>query len=425
MTDTITNSLEYDGLIAGDFPVARDTVTVKLGQDLVRGAVVGAEDGTSATDTAGNDGPYNFAAGDTLVVNIDAGGNETVTFAAAAGSITDTTVYTGGSAASITDNFTHGADQVGLTMTVTTVDAVNGSVVTVVTVAAACTTAVALAAELAAQVPHVSVSVAAGHVVVTTDEVGLGTTIAIVAGTSAVTWAAAVAGASGLADQDGLTSVITIDGGTAQTITFSGLTTQPEQVAAQINDALIGGSAVVTTGQVVVTSDSQGTGSSVAAAAGTGALTWGSAVAGTGDVVDINAVTVAEFKTVFEADTTGATVTAVGSAFRIDSDSVGTSSTLTFVSGNVLAIVDITAATYTGTGGTGYSIACDKDGDDGSEDPQAVLAADCDATSAATECPVYRTGTFAADKLSFASGTVAADMEEKMAAKGMFQKTTV
>lgn len=83
-------------------------------------------------------------------------------------------------------------------------------------------------------------------------------------------------------DQDGLTCIVTVDG-VAQTVTFSGATTTALQVAAQLNDQLVGASAVVTGGQVVITSDSTGPNSSVAVAAGTGDLEWDDAVAGTGD----------------------------------------------------------------------------------------------------------------------------------------------
>jgi hypothetical protein len=89
-----------------------------------------------------------------------------------------------------------------------------------------------------------------------------------------------------VADQDGLTSVITIvgdaDNADAQTVTFSGATTTALQVAAQINDQCKGLSAVVTGGQVVLTTDKVGADISISVAAGTGALTWDTPVAGTG-----------------------------------------------------------------------------------------------------------------------------------------------
>jgi hypothetical protein len=89
-----------------------------------------------------------------------------------------------------------------------------------------------------------------------------------------------------VADQDGLTSIITIvgdpDNVDAQTVTFSGATTTALQVAAQINDQCKGLSAVVTGGQVVLTTDKVGAGVSISVGAGTGALTWDTPVAGTG-----------------------------------------------------------------------------------------------------------------------------------------------
>ena len=84
-------------------------------------------------------------------------------------------------------------------------------------------------------------------------------------------------------DQDTLTEKFAIDGGATQTVTFAGATTTALQIAAQINAQLVGASATVTGGQVVVTSDLTGDSSTVAiVAGGTGGLTWDTAVAGTG-----------------------------------------------------------------------------------------------------------------------------------------------
>ena len=89
-------------------------------------------------------------------------------------------------------------------------------------------------------------------------------------------------------DQDGLTSIITIvDGGVgsaagAQTVTFSGAHTTAAQIAASMNAQLVGCSVAVVGGQVKITTDAKGAGVTIAAAAGTGNLTWGTPVAGTG-----------------------------------------------------------------------------------------------------------------------------------------------
>lgn len=89
-----------------------------------------------------------------------------------------------------------------------------------------------------------------------------------------------------VADQDGLTSVITIvgdpDNVDAQTVTFAGATTTALQVAAGINAQTKGLSATVTGGQVVLTTDKVGAEISISVGAGTGALTWDTPVAGTG-----------------------------------------------------------------------------------------------------------------------------------------------
>jgi hypothetical protein len=243
-------------------PVYAGVAKVKAGASIAVGAKVMVGSNGVAVTHSGNataasvesaDGPFEFAAGDTLVLNIDAGGNETCTFAAAAGTQTDTTSYP-------------------------------------------------------------------------------------------------------VTDQDGLTSVITIDGGDAQTVTFSGAHTTAAQIAASLNIGLVGASAAVVGGQVKITSDSKGTGSTVSAAAGTGGLTWAAAVAGTGDAVDISAVTAAEVKTVVEADTTGATVTVnADGSVTITSDTTGTSSSVQVVSGNCVAKMGLTAETVTGTAANSVS----------------------------------------------------------------------
>jgi hypothetical protein len=77
-------------------------------------------------------------------------------------------------------------------------------------------------------------------------------------------------------------------------------------------------------------------------------LVWNSAVAGTGDVADINAVTAAEVETVIEADTT-ATVTVNGNGtFTILSPTTGASSELDFISGNALTPLGLSVETITG-----------------------------------------------------------------------------
>jgi len=175
------------------------------------------------------------------------------------------------------------------------------------------------------------------------DNVGVATaTFDAAAGTDTDTTAYPVA------DQDTLTEKVTIDGGSEQTVTFSGVTTTAASMASQMNAQLIGCSVAEVGGQVKITSDSKGTGSSVAIGTGTCALTWAAAVAGTGDVADIKAVTAAEIKTVIEADTT-ATVAVSGGIPTISSPTTGAASELDFQSGTALSVLGLSVEVLTGT----------------------------------------------------------------------------
>ena len=312
-----------------------------LARDSVSGKLVNFVPGGAAIKSTG-DGPFNLDPADAFILDVNNVGNATTTFDAAAATIADTTVYTGGTAGSITDTTTYAvADQDGLTSVVT----VDGGTAQTVTFSGSTTTAASVASQMNDQLTGCSVVVTGGQVVITSDSVGVDSSVAVAAGTGALTWAAAVAGAGGLADQDGLTSVVTLTGGpfdgVAQTVTFSGVTTENTQVAAQMNTQLDGCSVVVSGGQLLITHDGKGTGMDIAVAAGTGALTWAASTAGTGDVVDIDAVTATEVKTRIEADTT-ATVTVSGDAAIIK----GTSE-LDFISGTALAKLGLSVETIT------------------------------------------------------------------------------
>jgi hypothetical protein len=170
------------------------------------------------------------------------------------------------------------------------------------------------------------------------------------AGNATITWDAAAATILDttvypVADQDGLTSIITLSGGPwdgiAQTVTFSGAHTTAAQIAASMNAQLDGCSVDVSGGQVRITTDGAGTSMNIAAAAGTGGLTWAASTAGTGDVGDISAVTAAEVKTRIEADST-ATATVVGAAVEIKS-----STELDFISGLALTKLGLSVETVT------------------------------------------------------------------------------
>lgn len=153
-------------------------------------------------------------------------------------------------------------------------------------------------------------------------------------------------------DQDTKTMTITVTGGeydgVVQTITFSGTTTTALQVAAGINAQARGVQASVVGGQVRLTTDGAGSGFAIATGAGTGDLTWGSATAGTGDAVDINAVTANEVKTVIEADSTAVVTVATGIP-TISSPTTGVTSELDFKSGLALTPLGLSVEVVTGS----------------------------------------------------------------------------
>lgn len=138
---------------------------------------------------------------------------------------------------------------------------------------------------------------------------------------------------------DGMELLVAVDGGAPQSILF--LTAEfvaigaatAEEVAAVINAKIVGASAAATTGgtKVTITSDKRGTDSSIEVTGGTAnaILTFNTAIVnGGGNVADIDAVTVAEVKTIVEAAVAGVTVTNVGGAARITSGTTGPASSV-------------------------------------------------------------------------------------------------
>lgn len=166
--------------------------------------------------------------------------------------------------------------------------------------------------------------------------------------TFSATAPARVSGAETFALTNGWTLTLSVNGGATQTITF--LTAEfvdianatAEEVAAVINAKMTGGYATVTDGgtTVTITTDRRGTSAGLniigGLANGAFGFTTGN-VAGTGNVADIDSVTVAEVKTIVEAAWTngsGVTVTNEGGAVRITSDTTGGSSSVLVVAGS-------------------------------------------------------------------------------------------
>lgn len=172
---------------------------------------------------------------------------------------------------------------------------------------------------------------------------------------------------------DGMTLTVRINGGTVQTITFNTANfvdinaATAEEVAAVINGQLEEASASATSSgtKVTISSDRKGTSAGVNVTGGTANAVLGFTTgntAGTGNVADIDAVTIAEAKTIIEAAVSGCTVSDDGTGkLKITSDSSGASS-------KVLVAAASTAddefgldnATHTGTA-AGSLVTCTAD----------------------------------------------------------------
>lgn len=103
------------------------------------------------------------------------------------------------------------------------------------------------------------------------------------------------------------------------------------EVAAAINETITGAQAGISGEGLEIVSDSSGTASSVEICGGSAMVGLGftaSTAAGTGNVADIDAVTVAEIKTVVEAAVSGTTVADVSGKVRISAATTGTGGVL-------------------------------------------------------------------------------------------------
>ena len=166
---------------------------------------------------------------------------------------------------------------------------------------------------------------------------------------------------------DGQTLTFKIDGGSVQTVTFNTaefaniLLATAQEVANVINAEATGLSADDNSGSPRITSDKKGTGSSVEVTGGTanGALGFSlTPVTGTGDVADIEAVTVAEIKTVVENDVSGLTVNSVAGKVQIVTNLSGPTKSIQ-VDASSLADdkMGLDNATHSGTTGAATGVA--------------------------------------------------------------------
>lgn len=189
---------------------------------------------------------------------------------------------------------------------------------------------------------------------------GLGNQTATITATAA----ARASGADTFALVNNQTLTVRIDGGVEQSIVF--LTGEfvdianatAEEVSAVINAKIVGASATNDGSVVTITSDRRGSGSGVNVTGGTanGALgfTTGN-IAGTGNVSNVESVSVAEIKTIVEAAWTngsGVTVSNDGGRVRITSDTTGVgSSVLVVASSTADDELGLDNATHSGSAG--------------------------------------------------------------------------
>jgi hypothetical protein len=223
------------GLVLGGITQAQETVYMTLG-------------GTAGTITDTTTYPVTTQATLTEVVTVDGGDAQTVTF---------TTAINQGRIVSSNSFPLSTQDTLNITVTI------NGGSPQTITFSGALTTAAHLVAAINAQLSGgTATAISTTNVVIVSDTVGATSTIAATAGTSGMTWSAATV-----------------------TNTAAGIASQ---MAAQLEGVRVS----VVTGQVVLTTDSEGATSSVAIGTGTGALVWGNAAtAGTGQSATVKAGT--------------------------------------------------------------------------------------------------------------------------------------
>lgn len=145
------------------------------------------------------------------------------------------------------------------------------------------------------------------------------------------------------------TITIAIDGGASQVVTFAGTETTVALVAEAISEQITGGRAVVNAAKVDIQSDKQGTGSHVQVVSGTGTALSQTGIStgtvnGSGDALDISAVTIAEVLTKLAGITNG-TATNDGSGHLVLTSAV-------FGSGSSVHVINTTTATGFGFSNT-------------------------------------------------------------------------
>lgn len=334
-----------------------DNAIVQASWGNVTEAFASVGSASAASKTSGNSETYSMTDGQTVLLNADTLGEETATFNFAAGTQEDNTYYPV-------------ADQVGLKINVT----VDGGSAQEVEFTTPCTTAAHVRAQIAAQTTGLAVSegvtALAAFIPTNTADATFNLIVngdtAVIdvddAGPDTATWGIGRATSSGAAAtytaMSGKTLLITIDGGSEQTITFTAGATDAASTNEEINAQLVGGFCVVNGTETDISSDVWGTNSHVIIGAGSTAIAEAGHAAAdnaraSDDAADGTVVTIAEVKTFLEGAITsssGLTIADIGgNRFSMTSNTTGTDSELDVQSGTLLAKLGITVDIVIGT----------------------------------------------------------------------------
>lgn len=156
---------------------------------------------------------------------------------------------------------------------------------------------------------------------------------------------------------DGQTLTISVNGGPVQTLTLAAAdfgniaAATAAELVIVIERDLAGIDATDNAGTLELRTDGQGTGFSLNVTGGTanGVLAFTTGVlAGTGDVANIDAVSIAELITVIQADVAGVTVTNVDNRLQVATTATGVATTLQVTGGTALAAFDFPTGLVTG-----------------------------------------------------------------------------
>ena len=306
-------------------------------------AQTGASVAGPATVTGNLTAPYSLVDGDTLIVSVDGGGNQTSTFNAGPAQLDATAggPYTLAVRASKTSA---NSEPYAPTLNNTLLISIDGEASQTITFDGTETTAALVAAAIEAQTTDITAVDSGGAVVISNARTLTNArTIEVTGGTDAAVFAFPAGVTTGTGAGDTLT--ISVDGELAQTYTiqladFVDLTAATAaEIASAVSSQINGVTASDQSGTVRLTNDrGSGTGYSLEVTGGTtvGIAFPGGATNGTGDAADAAAVSIAELKVLFEADIGSIVVNDVSSQVQLAGVTNGSTFTLQVISTSTL-----------------------------------------------------------------------------------------